>query len=81
MPDGSVSISTFSRDRGDLDLAGSDSDAVHTPLTVGNFGPCGGGIAGLARPDIGRGAGAAARADTGTGSAAGTAANKILKSG
>ena len=64
-PEGSILISTFSRRSGDpetldpdasggSDLAGG-GPAVYTPLMVGNFAPCGGGIAGLPRLDIGRG--------------------------
>ena len=64
-PEGSVLISTFSRRSGDPETLDPDASggsdlvgggpAVYTPLMVGNFATCGGGIAGLPRLDIGRG--------------------------
>ena len=63
-PEGSVLISTFSRRSGDPETLDPDASggsdvgggpAVYTPLMVGNVAPCGGGIAGLPRLDIGRG--------------------------
>ena len=64
-PGGSVLIWTFTHESGDpetLDLDASGGSelaggglAVYTPLMVVNFAPCGGGIAGLPRLDIGRG--------------------------
>ena len=64
-PEDPVLISTFSRRSGDPETLGPDASdssdlagggpTVYTPLMVGNFAPCGGGIAGLPRLDIGRG--------------------------